>query len=312
MRLYLSIRGMFNLVKAIKGLYMKISIKLFFIVLFFKIFSTDNVKITSIDKLINQLNLTPNDIIQRGKDEISSFVSSGVWKGGYNEGQPMSKNDDSSSYNVFMNYKGEMVNPLYIIYEECIKSFINSKINVLEIGPGHGAWSKCILSLNPKHLYCVDALSAEHNNFWQNIGQNKNVSYFQVNDFSLNEINDDSIDFVFSFGTFCHISPILCYEYFKNIYKKLHSGAQGFIMYSDYDKYSKFAIKHNIPHGYGWDIMFELECLSHQQRTRNYDVMWYFLSIERAKEILIKLGYEIINIDININERDPIVHFRKP
>jgi hypothetical protein len=288
---------------------MKLSIKKFFFIIFFKILSTDNVKITSIDELIDQLNLTPNDIIQRGKNEINSFVSSCVWEGGYNEGEPMNPNG-ASSYNLFMNYKGQMVNPLYIVYEECIKNFINSKLNVLEIGPGHGAWTKCILKLNPKHLSCVDALSAEHNKFWQNVGHNKNVSYFQVNDFSLNEIDDDSLDFVFSFGVFCHISPILCYEYFKNLYKKLRSGAQGFIMYSDYDKYSKFSIKYNIPIGYGWGN--ELEDFSYQQRTGNFAPRWYFLSIERAKEILIKLGYEVINIDININERDPIVHFRKP
>ena len=210
-----------------------------------------------------------------------------------------------------MNYKGGMVSPLYICYAECIKPFVNGNTNVLEIGPGRGAWSRAIIKLNPCSLICIDALSAEHNQFWNFVGNYKNITYFQIKDFLLNELKDDSIDFVFSFGTFCHISPLMCYEYFKNLYKKLRSGAQGFIMYADFDKKCKFASTYNMPQM--CDKKHDELWLYQYEKTSDFiGPGWYHLGIDRAQAMFEELGYEVINKDVNINERDPILHFRKP
>lgn len=267
-------------------------------------------------KLIQEkLNLSQEDLNERGRRELKRFVDSQVWKGGYYEGDPTDP-QGNSSYSMHMKYKENMFNPLYICYLECLKPFINSNIDVLEIGPGKGAWSKAILSLNPRSLTCIDALSAEHNQFWDFVGNHNRVTYFQVKDFLLNEVKDDSIDFVFSFGTFCHISSLMCYEYFKNLFKKLRSGAQGFIMYADLDKKNAFAIAHNKPdHAYEkFDAYTELEFFKKQQDSNDFSPTWstwYHLGIERAQIMFQELGYEIINKDININERDPVIHFRK-
>ena len=44
--------------------------------------------------------------------------------------------------------------------------------SVLEIGCGGGQWSKYMYDYVEK-LYCVDILSAEHNKFWENVGNRK-------------------------------------------------------------------------------------------------------------------------------------------
>lgn len=260
-----------------------------------------------------KLNLTDEDLYSRGKNEIKWFVDSNVWQGGYLEGDPLNPHG-GSSYVVFMNYKGQQVSPLYACYSECIKPFIDSNVDVLEIGPGSGAWTKAILTLKPKSLVCLDALSAQHNRFWDYIGYRNNVTYIQIKDFLLNELKDDSIDFVFSFGTFCHISSLMCYEYFKHLFKKLRKGAKIFIMYADFDKRNSFAHKYNLPN-HRIENIDELSFFQYQKETGNFMPAWstwYHLGIERAQAMFQELGYDVIANDINVNERDPVVYCCKP
>lgn len=264
----------------------------------------------SIPELTRQLKLSREDIIERGKKEIKGFVDSRVWEGGYSEGDPLDKHG-GSSYHVLMVYKGEILSPLYICFQECLKPNITSGTTVLEIGPGHGAWSKAILTLNPRSLICVDALSAEHNKFWHHVPNTGKTQYIQIHDFSLNEIKDDSLNFVFSFGTFCHISSLLCHEYLRNIYKKMKSGAHAFIMYADFYKKNRFAKKYQMLNHYT-ETGDELAFFKMQQETNNFAPTWYHLGIDRAQAVLADLGFVIVNVDININERDPIMHFYKP
>lgn len=258
----------------------------------------------SISYLIKELNLTQRYIEERGAKEIESFVSSGVWAGGYYEGNPLSM-FDKGSYHHHFPYKGQMVSPLYICYVECLKPYINETTDVLEIGPGHGAWTKAILQLNPRSITCVDALPAEYNKFWEYVGPSKKVKYYQIKDFSLNCLQDNSVNFVFSFGTFCHISPLMVFEYFKNMHKKLRDGARGFVMYADYDKKNNYAKKYNEP------MMYEAKQNDLLLMEDTLSPRWYHMGIERAKNTLIELGYTVVDADVDVNERDPIVHFVK-
>lgn len=258
-----------------------------------------------------KMHLSQADLDRRGENEIKGFVDSNVWKGGYYEGDPLNPSG-GSSYHVAMPYHGSKLNPLYICFAECIRPYVNSATDILEIGPGWGTWTKSMLTLNPRTIVCLDTLSAEHNKFWNHIGYRNNVQYLQIKNFSLAEIKDNSIDFIFSFGTFCHISSLMCYEYFKNLFKKLRNGGQGFIMYADYDKKNLFAQKYNMPNHSAVKTNNEIEFFIHQDTVKDFMPTWYHLGRDRAYSILIELGYEVIASDININERDPIIHFRKP
>ncbi len=260
-----------------------------------------------VSELPKRLQLSQEDIEARGRQEIASFISCNVWKGGYCEGNPLNPHGASVSGFAFMDYKGQRLSPLYVCYLECIEPYVMGK-DVLEIGPGQGGWSRAILSRYPRSFTCVDGLSAEHNEFWKHVGYRDNARYVQVSDFSLSQIADDSIDYVFSFGAFCHISPLLIREYLKNLYPKLRHGAQCFIAYADYAKYAEYYAKQ-----YGDinpNIVVEDE-FEHYHQPPGCG-RWYHLGIDRAEAMLSELGYTVISADMQANERDPIMHFVKP
>ena len=124
---------------------------------------------------------------EKFKREINSFQN--IWHGGYfGENSP---------------------NRNQIGLEDYLTNNIETDLTILEIGCGRGRWSKFIYeNLHPKKLQCIDILSEKHNDFWRFVGDDKRekLEYYHVKDFSLNEIPDESLDFVFSYDVWCHIS----------------------------------------------------------------------------------------------------------
>lgn len=77
---------------------------------------------------------------------------------------------------------------------------------VLEIGPGYGRWTRKLLEISA-HLIVVDVTEKCIAHCRNEFGVNANVE-FHVNDGrSLPFVNDQSVDFVWSFDVFVHIEP---------------------------------------------------------------------------------------------------------
>ena len=72
------------------------------------------------------------------KAEIDSFGN--LWRGGYSEGDPLDP-FCPSGYGP-LGY----LSVLYATYLVCIQPYVNRSSHVLEIGPGHEAWTKCMLN----------------------------------------------------------------------------------------------------------------------------------------------------------------------
>ncbi len=102
--------------------------------------------------------------------------------------------------------------------------------------------------LTAREVWCLDVNSAEHNQFWRHVGedeqQHDKVRYFQVADFSCKELPEDYFDFLFSFGTFCHIPIEGQQAYFRNLLGKMRKGATAVVMIGDYDKYNAAVAAH--------------------------------------------------------------------
>ena len=98
---------------------------------------------------------------------------------------------------------------------------------VIEIGPGRGAWTKAIAELNPRHIYAVDAVPAEHSGLWNYVGARPNVDYIVASDASLSGVPDNSADYFFSFRCFCHLRPEICEAYVTSLARKVKSGGRG-------------------------------------------------------------------------------------
>ena len=106
---------------------------------------------------------------------------------------------------------------------------------------------------------------------------------------------DGSIDFFFSFGVFCHISRRGTEEYFKAITRKMKAGATGFCMISDYAKMSIALGEH----------------VSTEEHQDPLPGRWFNLGTDWFCEMLSSNGFEILDADLDVLARDPIVGFRK-
>ncbi|MEW2633708.1 class I SAM-dependent methyltransferase [Streptomyces sp. NPDC048389] len=258
--------------------------------------------------------------------ELESFRN--IWKGGFFGADPLAPLD--SLYGLW-----GYTSMQHAIYLACIKPYINSKTSAVEIGPGRGAWTRAMVGAG--EVTCLDALSAEHNGFWQYVGRRENVRYFKVEDFSCGMLADDSVDYLFSFDALCHVSFDGISAYMDSLFPKFRSGAHGFIMVADYAKYNSFV--ENLPQfdvtrtllaknsGQLKQRLVDVYLLPLQTRARNRapwrplnlsedDVArpgrWYNAGGTRTCELLEKLGYEVLDPDMELDYRSPVIHFRKP
>jgi cyclopropane fatty-acyl-phospholipid synthase-like methyltransferase len=194
------------------------------------------------------------------------------------------------------------------IEEICITPYINEESTILEIGTNGGAWLKRMMKA--KKLIGTDVLSSEHTGFFKNVPKSNKIKYFQVNNFSCDELDNDSITYLFSYDVFCHISFSSTKKYLKNLYPKLKNGADCFIMIADTDKYTDQDGRNKLMISAGfadWDLFIN-----------DYDGdpvpgRWYFYGIDRFCSLLNKYNYKIVSKDVigKYDIRSPIIHFTK-
>jgi Methyltransferase domain len=265
--------------------------------------------------------------MQKTADQITSFRNS--WLGGYYEGDPLDPLAPSSYLDQ------GYISVLHAIYQACIHPYINETTAVAEIGPGRGAWTKTML--DAREIFCLDALSAEHNGFWEYVApaDRDKISYFQVSDFSCFDLPDNYFDFLFSFGVFCHITWEGQKEYYRNLFPKLKSGATGVVMFADFDKYNRVLTDkktYSITKITG--PFAPISIVSRYRRFKELVKKWvygvgdwqlrdkndleiragkfYHAGIKETCEYLESVGWQVVTPDIGLAPRDPIVVFRKP
>jgi hypothetical protein len=250
------------------------------------------------------------------KTELQSVQNK--WHGGYWEGQPLHPLA-TSPYNQV-----GFVSILHATYLHCIKPYITPETVSLEIGPGRGAWTQCLLP--SKEVYALDALSAEHNNFFSYLGYPTHVKYFQVSDFECEMLPDNHFDYMFSHGCLCHVSFDGMTRYANRIYPKMKSGSNCFWMVGDSQKYNAAYLNYSI-----WDALERIvpaqgrplvaqlkqmwapiQQLPPGQNEQPGPGLWYAAGGARTCAMLASAGYKIVDADVGTNVRDPIIHFRKP
>jgi len=251
------------------------------------------------------------------KTELKSFQT--IWKGGYFEGSV-----DSELHFSTYGSCGYM-SVLHATYLKCVKPYINSNSVVLEIGPGRGTWTKNMLQA--KRIMVMDALSAEHNNFWNYVGKHPHIEYIQVKDFSCDKLPDDYFNYMFSFGCLCHISFEGVSEYARNLFPKLKSGCNCFWMIADYDKFNSIRTREDeldiyihlfkrkkkfLPLLLIYKLFKKKKPTFHKDEDQTpWPGRWYHTGLDRCCEMLESIGYRIIEKDTGTVNRDPVIHFTK-
>lgn len=252
----------------------------------------------------------------RLSSELDSFQS--LWQGGYFEGQPLDPLGPSAYLQM------GFISMLHATYLRCIKPYVNRQTTSLELGPGRGAWTKCLLP--SKQIYALDALPADYNNFFTYLGNPANVKYFQVHDFECQMLPENTFDYMFSHGCLCHVSFEGITRYAQTIFPKMKSGGNCFWMIADYDKYNAAHANYNlwnalsriVPEA-GRPLIAQLKQMAPQTKplapdsdTNPSPGRWYHAGIKPTCEMLQAIGYEIVDPDVGTNPRDPIIHFKKP
>lgn len=233
-----------------------------------------------------------------------------LWKGGYWEGDPLNPLAPSS-------YQAAGYNSvLYTTFLACIRPYVDQRTTALEIGPGRGAWTKAILRQDPKQIYVLDAAPPEHTCFWEYVGRDHRVTYLTVKDFSMDGVPDGSVNYFFSFGVFCHLPPEYCKQYIDSLYSKLTPGANAFLMIADFDKYNSLVRQMEgqvFPVSIPSARKFQQLDKTQHMTLANDDGFgaWYHLGTTEACEYLERVGFRVVEKDVGVNFRDPVIHFQK-
>jgi hypothetical protein len=215
------------------------------------------------------------------------------------------------------------------IYEICIKPYALPGTTVVDIGTNGGFWLSKMLDGKVHRALGIDVFPPEHLGFVNNIYNwhgpdvfmDQTVNFMQVTDFCLGAIGDNSLDLVFSYDVFCHISWLGAQEYIKNLYSKMTSGANAFIMIADADKYP-FTRETSEPGHTQEDSLARTARLHDYQAVvadrdgthSHFPGRWYFYGIEDFCAFVETCGFEVVNRDATPegDRVNTIVHFRKP
>lgn len=121
------------------------------------------------------------------------------------------------------------------VVKRTILPFANKEHTCLEIGSGGGVFTE-VLSQHFGQVIAIDVIP-EHDGV-----RYPNVKFIELDnqDYDCTGVKNRSIDFVFSYGVFCHFSNLAIGKYVQSIYKVLKKGGEGIIMISDVDKLTQY------------------------------------------------------------------------
>ncbi len=176
---------------------------------------------------------------------------------------------------------------------EILSNYHDRDRDCLEIGPGAGLWTTKYLIPNFRRVTCLDVVQKKFDG---------DCNYIQVpsKDFSCAGMADNSIDFLFSFGVFCHLSSEAQAAYLKSAFRKLKQGGKALVMFANFGR-----------HPYYKDSREE-DLLPYKNSNPSPDgAVWLYMDLPLTKKIVADAGF-IRFKDLLPDFRDTLAHFEKP
>jgi phospholipid N-methyltransferase len=127
----------------------------------------------------------------------------------------------------------EVIEPLQFIRDRYLFPYVIAEKCAVEIGPGGGRWTRYMLGFG--NIYVVDYYQEILNELRRNFVA-PNLTFVKNNGTDFPGIDDRSVDYLFSFGTFVHLDMHLIAEYLTNMRRILKPDANIVIHYSDKTK----------------------------------------------------------------------------
>lgn len=140
-----------------------------------------------------------------------------TWPGGYRE-----------NWAVYGKASGKTEDE---VVAKCLSPFYGKSKACLEVGCGVGFWTEGYLAKNFQQVIALDLLPTVK-------FHHRNITYIEVpdRDFSCYRVGDNTIDFCWSFGVFCHMSLEACEQYVNAIFRKLKPGGEVALYFSNSDR----------------------------------------------------------------------------
>lgn len=127
-----------------------------------------------------------------------------------------------------------------------IKAHLPAK-RILEIAPGYGRWTEYLKDLC-EHLTAVDLSEECINACKQRFSACRNITYVLNDGASLQMIDDESVDFAFSFDSLVHADISVIESYLSQMHRILSPGGVCFIHHSNLGEYrDRYARIRSIP-----------------------------------------------------------------
>ncbi|MDQ3817337.1 MAG: class I SAM-dependent methyltransferase [Acidobacteriota bacterium] len=128
-----------------------------------------------------------------------------------------------------------------------IHSFIPAT-TILEIAPGFGRWTQ-FLKDYCEHLVVVDLSQRCIEHCKDRFSTSSNITYHINDGKSLEMVEDESIDFAFSYDSLVHVEADVIEAYLAQLSKKLKPNGVGFIHHSNFGEYPYLLhLINRIPH----------------------------------------------------------------
>ena len=198
---------------------------------------------------------------------------------------------DESGNNKQLKYLGnEWINEE--IFLSLLKKYSAKDKEALEIGCGGGRITSLGVQLL-KHVYAAD-ISKEMLRKCKESVNVENLSFSQIDGFTLNDFVDESMDFIYSHDVFVHFSSLQVYPYFKEIKRVLKNDGIGLVSFHNF-----------IVH---FDNFKELSLEFWQQRRFPTHMRNHFITEEILRYMLQDLNMEILEVE---KKNFLIVAFRK-
>lgn len=127
----------------------------------------------------------------------------------------------------------EVSPPLRYVRDHFLRPYVSPETTVVEIGPGGGRWTRYML--DAKQIYAVDYHQELLDELKSNIDSVK-IVFLKNDGDNFPNVPNESVDFVFSFGTFVHLDIDIIDRYLQNIKSLLKPESNVVLQYSDKTK----------------------------------------------------------------------------
>ena len=117
------------------------------------------------------------------------------------------------------------------LVDEVLLSNVGEARSILEIGPGAGRWSE-VLSPCAERLVLVDVTPRALELTKERLGDDAKVEYILSDGAAFPDVEDASVDFVWSFDVFVHIAPLDVASYIAEVARVLRPGGTAVIHHS--------------------------------------------------------------------------------